>query len=54
MCAILGNEHEYNGLLPLTANRPLSTLYFDCKSDHGLCTIKCCQCQYQDSLHDLK
>lgn len=31
MCAILGNEHEYNGLLPLTANRPLSTLYFDCK-----------------------
>ncbi|MCP0886316.1 glucose-1-phosphate adenylyltransferase subunit GlgD [Ligilactobacillus sp. WILCCON 0076] len=31
MCAIIGNEHEYNGLLPLTSNRPLSTLYFDCK-----------------------
>ena len=31
MCAILGNEHEYSGLMPLTENRPLSTLYFDCK-----------------------
>lgn len=31
MCAIIGNEHEYTSLLPLTKNRPLSTLYFDCK-----------------------
>lgn len=31
MCAIMGNEHEYNDLLPLTENRPLSALYFDCK-----------------------
>ncbi|WP_281165722.1 glucose-1-phosphate adenylyltransferase subunit GlgD [Liquorilactobacillus sicerae] len=31
MCAIIGNEHEYADLLPLTAERPLSTLYFDCK-----------------------
>lgn len=31
MCAIMCNEHEYSGLMPLTANRPLSTLYFDCK-----------------------
>lgn len=31
MCAIIGNEHEYTDLLPLTQDRPLSTLYFDCK-----------------------
>lgn len=31
MCAIIGNEHEYTSLLPLTKHRPLSTLYFDCK-----------------------
>ena len=31
MCAIMGNEHEYDDLLPLTENRPLSALYFDCK-----------------------
>ena len=31
MCAIIGNEHEYTSLLPLTKTRPLSTLYFDCK-----------------------
>jgi glucose-1-phosphate adenylyltransferase len=31
ICAIIGNEHEYADLLPLTAERPLSTLYFDCK-----------------------
>ncbi|MFT9452166.1 glucose-1-phosphate adenylyltransferase subunit GlgD [Liquorilactobacillus ghanensis] len=31
ICAIIGNEHEYADLLPLTENRPLSTLYFDCK-----------------------
>ncbi len=31
MCAILGNEHEYTELLPLTKRRALATLYFDCK-----------------------
>lgn len=31
MCAILGNLHQYKELLPLTANRPLATLPFDCK-----------------------
>ncbi|WHA10269.1 glucose-1-phosphate adenylyltransferase subunit GlgD [Enterococcus montenegrensis] len=31
MCAILGNLHRYNELLPLTENRPLATLPFDCK-----------------------
>ncbi|OJG19815.1 glucose-1-phosphate adenylyltransferase, GlgD subunit [Enterococcus canis] len=31
MCAILGNVNRYEGLLPLTENRPLATLPFDCK-----------------------
>ncbi|OTN76917.1 glucose-1-phosphate adenylyltransferase, GlgD subunit [Enterococcus sp. 8G7_MSG3316] len=31
MCAILGNLHRYQELMPLTENRPLSTLLFDCK-----------------------
>lgn len=31
LCAILGNELEYNELLPLTEKRPLSLLPFDCK-----------------------
>lgn len=31
MCAILGNVHEYQDLLPLTEKRPLATLPFDCK-----------------------
>ncbi|MGX7142467.1 glucose-1-phosphate adenylyltransferase subunit GlgD [Enterococcus saccharolyticus] len=31
MCALVGNLHRYDDLLPLTANRPLSTLPFDGK-----------------------
>ncbi|OJG69294.1 glucose-1-phosphate adenylyltransferase, GlgD subunit [Enterococcus moraviensis] len=31
MCAILGNVSKFQGLLPLTENRPLDTLPFDCK-----------------------
>ncbi|MFS0940623.1 glucose-1-phosphate adenylyltransferase subunit GlgD [Enterococcus casseliflavus] len=31
MCAILGNLQRYQDLMPLTENRPLSTLLFDCK-----------------------
>ncbi|OJG93198.1 glucose-1-phosphate adenylyltransferase, GlgD subunit [Enterococcus silesiacus] len=31
MCAILGNVSEFKGLLPLTEERPLDTLPFDCK-----------------------
>ncbi|MGX7243692.1 glucose-1-phosphate adenylyltransferase subunit GlgD [Enterococcus quebecensis] len=31
MCAILGNPSSFQGLLPLTENRPLDTLPFDCK-----------------------
>ncbi|WP_207694873.1 glucose-1-phosphate adenylyltransferase, GlgD subunit [Enterococcus sp. DIV0212c] len=31
MCAILGNESRFQKLLPLTENRPLDTLPFDCK-----------------------
>lgn len=31
MCAILGNVSTFQGLLPLTENRPLDTLPFDCK-----------------------
>ncbi|MGX7271957.1 glucose-1-phosphate adenylyltransferase subunit GlgD [Enterococcus haemoperoxidus] len=31
MCAILGNVSEFQGLLPLTEERPLDTLPFDCK-----------------------
>lgn len=31
MCAILGNLHRYQDLMPLTDKRPLSTLLFDCK-----------------------
>lgn len=31
MCAILGNVHRYDELEPLTANRPIATLPFDCK-----------------------
>lgn len=31
MCAILGNVHRYEALEPLTTNRPIATLPFDCK-----------------------
>lgn len=31
MCAILGNLNQFKDLLPLTENRPLATLPFDCK-----------------------
>lgn len=31
MCALVGNLHRYDDLLPLTANRPLSALPFDGK-----------------------
>ncbi|MBO1306806.1 glucose-1-phosphate adenylyltransferase subunit GlgD [Enterococcus sp. 669A] len=31
MCAILGNAHECQELMPLTEKRPLATLPFDCK-----------------------
>lgn len=31
ICAILGNVPRFDGLLPLTENRPLDTLPFDCK-----------------------
>ena len=31
MCALIGNIHRYDELLPLTENRPLATLPFDCK-----------------------
>ncbi|WP_086313619.1 glucose-1-phosphate adenylyltransferase, GlgD subunit [Enterococcus sp. 7F3_DIV0205] len=31
MCAILGNVSKFHELLPLTENRPLDTLPFDCK-----------------------
>ncbi|MEI5991842.1 glucose-1-phosphate adenylyltransferase, GlgD subunit [Enterococcus termitis] len=31
MCAILGNVSAFQGLLPLTEERPLDTLPFDCK-----------------------
>ncbi len=31
MCALVGNLHRYDELLPLTERRPLSTLPFDCK-----------------------
>lgn len=31
MCAIIGNLHRHKELLPLTENRPLATLPFDCK-----------------------
>lgn len=31
MCALVGNLHRYDGLLPLTERRPLSTLPFDSK-----------------------
>ncbi|MFV0558157.1 MAG: glucose-1-phosphate adenylyltransferase subunit GlgD [Enterococcus sp.] len=31
MCAILGNLHRYDELLPLTNERPLAALPFDCK-----------------------
>lgn len=31
MCALIGNLHRYNGLMPLIRNRPLATLPFDGK-----------------------
>lgn len=31
MCALIGNLHRYNGLMPLIKNRPLATLPFDSK-----------------------
>lgn len=31
MCALIGNIHRYDELLPLTEGRPLATLPFDCK-----------------------
>ena len=31
MCAILGNVSKFKGLIPLTEERPLDTLPFDCK-----------------------
>lgn len=31
MCALMGNFHRYDALLPLTENRPLATLPFDSK-----------------------
>lgn len=31
MCAVLGNISRFEGLWPLTENRPLDTLPFDCK-----------------------
>jgi len=31
MCALVGNLHRYNGLMPLIKNRPLATLPFDGK-----------------------
>lgn len=31
MCAVLGNAHRYEDLKPLTNNRPIATLPFDCK-----------------------